>query len=267
MIVADIPSPFQSRMVDVLTRRLQAGNRVAMVINTTGDSASVTKALRQTLSYRADATVVLSGAPSVSLIETCVANGQRVILINRDDHLAGTENISVDNRAAARDALQQLRRAGCFRLAVVSSTANTPSLIAREMQFVEAARENGMSAQVVRAGPTNYASGVAAAREMFGGAMRPDGVFCVTDLLALGFMDGLRHEFGRRVPEDVCVIGFDDIDAASWESYELTTFRQPLEQMAERISRLLEKDTLEVDERFVIQALPIWRKSVRAAKP
>jgi DNA-binding LacI/PurR family transcriptional regulator len=265
VIVADIPTPFQSRMLDVVTRRLQKADRVAMVINTTGDTESVSKAVRQTLNYRADATVVLSGTPSVSLIETCVANGQRVILINRDDHLAGTENIVVDNGVAAREALQHLRRAGCRRLAVVSSTANTHSLLAREAHFVAAARDEGLPAEVVRAGPTSYGSGAEAARQTFGRSDRPDGVFCVTDLLALGFMDALRHEFALRIPADVCVVGFDDIEPAAWESYNLTTFRQPMEQVADRIEELLNKRAPDVGERFVIQPFPVWRKSVRPA--
>jgi DNA-binding LacI/PurR family transcriptional regulator len=263
LVVADIPTPFQSSMLDVLTRRLQRSDRVAMVINTTGDSASVAKALRQSLNYRADATVVLSGTPSVLLIETCVANGQRVILINRNDRLAGTENIAVDGRGAAREAFQQLRRAGCARLAVVSSTANTPSLIAREDDFVEAARAEGLTAEVLRAGPTSYGSGVEAARLLFGRPNRPDGVFCVTDLLALGCMDALRHEFGLRIPADVSVIGFDDIEPAGWESYDLTTFRQPLAEVAECIDTLLDKRIPEVDERYLFQPLPVWRSSVR----
>ena len=58
-----------------------------------------------------------------------------------------------------------------------------------------------------------------------------DGVFCVTDLLALGFLDAARTKFGRRVPDDLSVIGFDDIPQAGWDAYRLTTFRQPVESL------------------------------------
>ena len=96
-------------MLDALTRRLQAIDRIGMVINTSGERDRVEEALRQTLNYRAAATIVLSGTPPATLITTCVNSGQRVILINRDDHVAGPVHLSVDNGgAAARDALHML---------------------------------------------------------------------------------------------------------------------------------------------------------------
>lgn len=262
LVVSDVTTPFRARMLEILTSRLQAIDKVAMVVNTGGDSESVSGALQQALRFRADATVVLSGTPAASLVETCVASGQRVVLINRDDHLEGTENLAVDNEAAASEALFLLRRAGCRRLAVVSSEADTPSLVARHTAFTAAARASGLNATLVRVGPTNYGSGVEAARRLFTRSNSPDGVFCVTDLLALGFLDAARHEFGINVPRDLCVVGFDDIEQANWDSYRLTTFRQPAAEMVDHIATLLESDGA-VGERRVFAASPVWRKTVR----
>lgn len=263
LIVADMTTAIRAQMVDALTRRLQAIDKVAMVINTESDTESVSAALRQTLHYRADATVVLSGTPAASLIETCIANGQRVVLINRDDHLEGTENIAVDNQVAAREAFFLLQRAGCKRLAVVSSEARTASLLERERVFVAAADAASITATITRAGPTSYASGIEAARRLFGSSRSPDGAFCVTDLLALGFMDAARHEFGLTVPDDLCVVGFDDIEQASWESYRLTTFAQPVEQMADHVAALLSGRAEDRTERRIFEPEPVWRRSVR----
>jgi DNA-binding LacI/PurR family transcriptional regulator len=263
LVVADIPAPFQSRMLDVLTRRLQVIDRVAMVINTTGDEESVAEALRQTLHYRADATVVLSGTPAASLIETCIASGQHVILINRDDHPTGTWQLAVDNATPAREAFFLLQRAGCGRLCVISSNARTPSLLKREAIFVQTAAEAGMNVEVMRAGPTSYGTGVEAARQLFARAGGPDGVFCVTDLLALGFMDAARHEFGLRVPDDLSIVGFDDIEQAGWQSYDLTTFRQPMEEIGDFVAGLLTSPEIGAGGQHRFQAQPVWRKTVR----
>ncbi len=73
-----------SRMVDVLTRKLQAANKIIIGDQHRIGTESVAAALRQTLNYRADATLCCP-APHSSLIETCLANGQQVVLINRDD--------------------------------------------------------------------------------------------------------------------------------------------------------------------------------------
>ena len=265
LVVADMTTPIRARMVDVLTRKLQASGKITMVINTETDTESVASALRQTLNYRAAATVVLSGTPPASLIETCLANGQQVVLINRDDRLVGSSNLGVDNAMAGREALFLLRRAGCQRLGLVTSNARTASLIERQRVFVAAAQAEGLTVTVTESGPTSYLSGQEAARRVFGRSNAPDGVFCVTDLLALGFMDVARLEFGLRIPQDLCVVGFDDIEQAGWASYQLTTFSQPVDLIAaEVVELLLRPDTAGV-ERRVIEPVPVWRRSVRAA--
>lgn len=272
LIVAELATPHQARMLGALTSRLQAIDRVGMVINTAGERGAAELALRQTLNYRAGATVVLSGTPPAALIDTCVRSGQRVVLINRDDPLAGPVNLTLDNARAAGEAVAMLRRAGCRRLAVVSSTAGTPSLVARERAFVAAAAAHGLAAEVVRAGPTGYAAGFAAGRLLLDRPERPDAAFCVTDLLACGLMDAVRHVFGHAVPEDFCVVGFDDIEQAAWAAYDLTTFRQPVEAIADHVMRVIARDgdgdgDRDGDEpsagsmRF--PAEPVWRGSVR----
>jgi DNA-binding LacI/PurR family transcriptional regulator len=265
IVGAAIDTPHQSRILDAITRRLQAIDRVAMVINTSGDEASVEAALRQTLNYRADATVVLSGTPPASLVDTCLRSGQHVIVINRDDQLVGPQEISVDNDGAAREAFHILFRAGCRNMAIVTSSAGTPSLVERERTFQAAAREAGLDVSVTRAGPTSYEAGYASAKALLPGAGRPDAAFCVTDLLACGFMDGARAEFGISVPDELCVVGFDDIEQAGWSSYELTTFSQPSESIAERIAGLLETSGHgnSGKPRMVFPAKLVWRKSVR----
>jgi DNA-binding LacI/PurR family transcriptional regulator len=262
LIGADINTPYHARLLDAITRRLQAINRIAMVINTSGETASVEAALRQTLHYRASATVVLSGTPPASLINTCVNSGQHVILINRDDQLDGPEHIAVDNAEAAREAFHMLHRAGCRRIAVVSSQAGTPSLLARERTFGQAAGEAGLAVSITRAGPTDYAAGFEAGRLLLSGSGRPEAAFCVTDLLACGFMDAARVEFGMDVPGELCVVGFDDIEQAGWASYQLTTFRQPIEQIADHITRQLDGQPT-AGGRACFHAAPVWRRTVR----
>src|SRR5262245_33691032 len=96
VIGAEIGTPYQARMLEALSRGMQRIGRVAMLINTAGGHGSAETALRQTLNYRAQATVVLSGAPPAALVRTCINSGQQVILINRDDQLDGPVNIAVD---------------------------------------------------------------------------------------------------------------------------------------------------------------------------
>jgi DNA-binding LacI/PurR family transcriptional regulator len=267
LIVSDLTTPIRVGMVDVLTRELQAVGKITVVLNTEADEESVSRALKLTLHYRADATVVLSATPSFSLIETALANGQDVVLINRNDRTQGSHNLSIDNATAAREAYFLLRRAGCKHLGVVVSSTRTASLVERERVFVEAARADGLNVTVGEAGPTGYRSGFNVARRVFARSGAPDGVFCVTDLLALGFMDAARNEFGLRIPEDLCVVGFDNIEQAGWDSYQLTTFEQPLEEMGRLVVDLLTEPasqaSAERGKPIVFESRAIWRKSVR----
>lgn len=263
---ADLRAPYQASLLDTITQRLQMAGRAVMVINTAGGEASADKALRQTLHYRASATIVLSGTPPASLVETCLNSGQHVILVNRAGQFEGADHISVDLAGAMADAHHMLARAGCQRMSIVSSTIASASLTAREHLFMTAAEAAGHQCTLVRAGPTNYATGAEAARRLLAARDRPDAVFCVTDLIACGFMDTARQEFGIRIPDDLCVIGFDNIEQAGWLSYRLTTFAQPLDDMAQAIERLLERAAEEQGEgtNLTFPAPPVWRHTVRA---
>lgn len=265
LAVAESDAPYLSHLLRTLIERIQESGRVAMVISTSGPEEHVEEALRQTLNYRADAMVVLSGTPSQSIIRTCLNNGQRLILINRDDHLIGTHNIAIDNAFAAQTILHAFLRAGCKRLAVVTSEAGTPSLVSRETTFCRLASESGAQVSVFREGRTGYGCGVMGARALLAGVDRPEAVFCVTDLIACGFMDVARHEFHLQIPLELCISGFDNIAQADWGSYQLTTFVPPLDELADRVIELVSLPDAALQEAadVVLKPTLVWRSSVR----
>lgn len=266
VIVADIETPQIARLVRSLTRQLQEVGRVAMVLSIGRSDEDPGAALQQTLNYRAEATVVVSGTPAQSIVQTCLDNGQRLILINRDDGIPGPDNIRIENLEAARASLRAFLRAGCRRLAVVNSKLRTHSLTQREHGFVQAAREMGLEPELVVEGAVSgYESGLAAARRLFTGAERPDAIFCVNDVLALGVLDSARQEFGLHVPKDVSVIGFDNIRQADWLSYRLTTFDQPVDAIAGAVVGLVTADRDPGQDPATLSFAPtmIWRDTVR----
>lgn len=79
-----------------------------------------------------------------------------------------------------------------------------------------------------------YQGGMQALLALFSQGEEPDGIFCATDMLALGVMDGLRYTLHRQVPQQIQVIGFDDIAQAAQLAYNLTTVRQDSVQLAHR---------------------------------
>ncbi|WP_128255336.1 substrate-binding domain-containing protein [Falsirhodobacter deserti] len=260
LLGADLSAPFQACLLEAITRRLQEAGRMAMVINAGSDPASAREALQSTLQYRASATIVLSGTPPADLVRLCIGAGQRVILINRDDALEDVHHIRIDYRTAMRDGARMMQRAGCRRVTVVNSASGTASLMQRERMFLEEMHLLGLEAQVWRGGSTSYATGQRAAREVLAGATRPDGVFCINDLIALGFLGSARQDFRLRVPQDLCLLGFDDIPQAGWQGHDLTTFAQPFDEIAAVILRNLRQTGASCT---MLPAAPVWRGTIR----
>ncbi|MDL2406112.1 substrate-binding domain-containing protein [Rhizobium calliandrae] len=267
LIVSDLASPHRSGLIKVLTQELQHSGKIAMLVNTDLSDGSVDLALRQAIRYRADASIILSGMPDKSITQLCLKSGQRLILINRDDEQDGPFRINLDDEEAAGRILTAFLRAGCRKLAFANSQAGTPSLMARESGFVAAARAQGLDVVVERYGWTSYESGRVLAQRLLTRSQRPDAVFCATDLLACGFMDAARHQFSISVPQQLCVAGFDDIEHASWASYQLTTFAQPLTTIAREAVSWLESGPVANPEgrasAIRLHADLVWRGTIR----
>lgn len=265
LIVSDVATPYRSALLRELTLQLQNAGKVAMLINTDRSDGSVDRALRQAIRYRADASVILSGLPDKSITQLCLRNGQRLVLINRDDDQPGPLKINLDDYGSGGRIATAFVRAGCRRLAFANSEAGTPSLMGRERGFIAAAARLGMEVIVERYGWTGYEAGKVLAQRMLTRTERPDAVFCATDLLACGFMDGARHQFGISVPDQLCIAGFDDIEQASWSSYDLTTFAQPVSMIASHAVEWLSKaeDAAGKEHSVRLTAELIWRGSIR----
>jgi len=267
LIVSDMATPHRSGLIKALTQELQRAGKIAMLVNTDLSDGSVDLALRQAIRYRADASVILSGMPDKSITQLCLKSGQRLVLINRDDEQDGPLRINLDDEEAASRVVTAFLRAGCRNLAFANSEAGTPSLMARENGFAAAAKAHGLDVIVERYGWTSYESGRVLAQRLLTRSQRPDAVFCATDLLACGFMDAARHQFSISVPDQLCVAGFDDIEQASWASYQLTTFAQPLATIAREAVSWLDSKEVENPQgqahAIRLHADLIWRSSIR----
>lgn len=234
LIGADFQTPYRAKLIRAMTQEIQNRGGVSMIVNTDRSDEGVRRAVQKAIQYRAEGCVVLSGMPDLALIEAAAKNGRRLALLAREDAEGQALRINPDDAACARQAVGLFLERGRRRLAFANSEAGTPSVMAREAGFLAAAREMGFEPAFARIGASSYESGRMLARRLLSGPAgeRPDAVFCATDLLACGFLDEARHGMGLRVPEDLAAIGFDDIEQASWSSYDLATFDQPVEEMA-----------------------------------
>jgi len=235
---ANLQAPYMAAQVDALSQALLREGMQCLLLNAAEAENNITRLIERILEFRARAIVIMSGAPSSSIVKECIANGVRLILVNKQ--VEGADTILADNAVGAQLAAEALIRTGCRRPAIISTAEGTASLVHRSDAAASCFRAAGLTPVCWSQGVVSYETGAMAARELLD-AHGIDGVFCVTDLLALGFLDAAR-DGGRRVPEDVQVIGFNDIPQASWLAYQLTSVRLPIDVLTQAVMEAIRRE-------------------------
>src|SRR5690348_10828333 len=179
--------------------------------------------------------------------------------------------VDVDNREASRRAVEFLIQQGHTRIVHFAG----PTYSMHSLERLDGVRHACSASHLIFADSdivvagAHLADGYAAALAYFKkrGAMRPTAVTCYNDLVAIGVCRAL-HELGLRVPDDVSVIGFDDIPLLEYLPVPLTTVRMPKAAMGEVAARMLirhiESKTVIPPQKVVLDAELVIRRSTRA---
>jgi LacI family transcriptional regulator len=163
-----------------------------------------------------------------------------VVAIDPHTGQGGPSTVDSDNLGGARIATQHLIGLGHRRIAHFRGRSDLASAQLRESGYRESLAEAGIpfDASLVLDGGYQTAQTAAAARELLTRADRPTAVFAANDMSAIGVLQAAR-ELGLRVPEDLSVIGFDDIPEAASSTPPLTTLAQPLHDIGAQALRML----------------------------
>lgn len=240
ILMANFKNPFYLDVLDLFTYTIQQQGYHALVLNV-AHGAAIEEAARLVMQYRVDGLVVTSSTLSGALIEECGAKGIPLVVFGRHPARASAHLVCCDNAAGGRLAAQLLIERGYKRLAFIGGSPDASTTIDRRKGFVDALKEAGIAlAASETGGEYAYDAGATAAARLLALDPRPDAVFCADDVLALGVMDIARFRFGLGVPEDLGIVGFDDIPLASAGAYDLTTIRQPYPEMVrESVARII----------------------------
>jgi DNA-binding LacI/PurR family transcriptional regulator len=161
-----------------------------------------------------------------------------VVLSGRPMGALRISHVDVDHAAGARLAADHLVGSGRRRIATITGPLDNPAAIDRLAGFRTAMADHGVVDVPYAEGDFSSESGARAARRLLAEHPDLDGLFVASDLMAHGALPELRRA-GRCVPEDVAVVGFDDSSSALHCDPPLTTVRQPVEDMAAEMVRLL----------------------------
>jgi len=192
-------------------------------------------------STRLDGVLVIRGAGDSALVETLVATGVPLVTAGRpqppiDEQVGWVDSQNVEG---ARDAVAYLVSRGRRRIAIISGPLDMAVSADRIDGWRDALRSAGRDHDdgLVAQGAFTVESGGEAMRTLLQRAPDVDGVFASNDLMAMGALHALR-DAGRRVPDDVAVVGFDDIVAADAEP-ALTTMAQDVSGFGSTMATLL----------------------------
>jgi DNA-binding LacI/PurR family transcriptional regulator len=258
LIVAYLQNQFYPEALEKLSARLQSKGYHVLIFLASNTQGDVEGVVEEILDYQVDGIIAASVALSSELSDRCQAIGVPMVLFNRSQDGRSQDGRSQDGRsqdgatasavtsAVTSDNFRGGRKAAEFLLA--GGHQRIGYIAGWEGASTQRDREAGFTQTLANAGAAVYARGVgnfqsdtarAAALEMFSVPTPPDAVFIANDHMALSVMDTLRFELGLRIPEDVSVVGYDDVPAAAWRAYDLTTVRQPADRMVDETVDIL----------------------------
>lgn len=247
LVVPEIDVPYFSELArDVIDAAAEVGYRV--MIDQTGHDH---ERERQLLTGE-DRTMLFDGllfSPLVTKSELLDMHGSMrmpLILLGEHDFDGRYDHVAIDNVAAARDAVEHLIAIGRTRIAAIGSQPleeyATP--LQRSAGYTAALADAGMEQHphyVTTAAHYSRSDGYAAAQALLALPSPPDAIFCFSDLLAIGAMRAV-FDAGLRVPEDVAVIGIDDVEEGRFARPSLSTISLDTPFIArESVRRIIER--------------------------
>lgn len=230
--------PYFGRVVSGLLEVLRPSG-VQLMLMLADDAASRDQLVGYLRQGHADGVVLISSHSADPLPEMLTRARLPAVLAARPaDPGPPIAHVDIDQHAGAGLAADRLAALGRTRIGTVSGPLDMPAGRDRLEGFRDALAAHGIHEVAAVEGDFTQAGGAAAMRRLL--AERPDldGLFVASDLMALGALPVL-YRAGKRLPEDVAVVGFDDSSAALACDPPLTTVRQPVEEMAAEMARLL----------------------------
>ncbi len=271
VVMSQLDNQFYPVVLEKLSQRLRRdGYHVLLFINDGDESDGV---LAEILQYQVDGIVMASTVLSSALARDCADAGSPVVLFNRMSRQAANElhpasAVTSDNEAGARMVARHLVAGGHQRIAYLAGLEASSTNLDRERGFREELAHLGTRIHSRAVGNYSFEGAQRAARELFAaGHDRPDAVFVGSDHMAIAVMDVLRTELGLKVPDDVSVVGFDNVPQAAWGAYQLTSVEQPVDLMIEATATLLREqiDSTATPHAITVPCRLVVRASSRKA--
>lgn len=244
LMLPDISNPFFPALARGVEDRAISRGYSVMLCNTDGDPEIEARYIRLLREKWVDGMVMTGASGSASQVKQLLQNRIPVVVIDRAVRGAEVDLVGLDNIAGARLAVEHLARLGHRAIGLIAGPKVSTSLDRAE-GYRRALRAMGLPIrrEWMVTGDFRFESGYEAMKGLLNARDRPAAIFASNDLMAIGAIRA-AEEAGLRVPEDLAVVGFDDIMLATLVRPALSTIRQPAYEMgAAAVDLLLDRIT------------------------
>jgi LacI family transcriptional regulator len=210
-----------------------------MLMHSGAEPAAADRLYRRVIGgRRLDGIIIAASVVDDPMVRRLQDDHYPFVLVGRHPRYAEINFVDTDNRAGAQSAVAHLLEHGYRRIGLISGRSNMIATIDRYAGYVAALQEAGLlpDPALAATGDFTQQGGYAAMRALIPG--RPDAVFVASDTMAVGALHALR-DAGLRVPEDIALIGFDDIAQGTVAQPSLSTVHQPVGELGAAAVRLL----------------------------
>lgn len=241
MIVLDVRNPFFTDVAQGVEERLGVHQRPLILGNSGQDPARESTYLDLFEEQRVSGLLITPVGQVLPRLRRLRDRGTAVVVVDRRTGTREFSSVSVDDKRGGRLAAQHLLETGRRRIAFVGGPRGLNQVKHRLLGAQEVVDTVSRARLTFVETPTMDAdAGRRAAEQLVaaGPRRRPEAIFAANDLIALGVLQGLTLA-GLRVPDDVAIVGYDDIDFAASAAIPITSVRQPREELGRVATEIL----------------------------
>ncbi len=241
VVVGRLVDPFSARVVVGVEETALKSDYQVLVSNTNYDMDREARHVELLMDKRVDGVIIMSSSLHDQSIARLEEARVPFVLVSRRHLNIHTNYVGVDNLDGMRSAVEHLVSLGHRRVAFIGGNAEESSTTREKVDaFKQTLLQNGGNPTEIVGTDFSFAGGYRALRQLFDGHLTPfsSAVIAVNDVTAFGVMDAAL-ELGLRVPNDLSVVGWDDVFPAALRSIQLTTVHQPAEEMGSAAAQML----------------------------
>ena len=239
LVVGDSLGPFYNAIINSFVKKLQDIGKQCLVFKVPRQD-QIDQIIERVIQFQVDAVVITASAMTKVMAETIIGNDIPVVLFNR--FIPGTDinTVYVDPIYGSGLVADYLYKNGHRNIGYIQFTRETSEEVEKKVGFYSKLRQHQIYQIQEEKSEYDYQAGYEAGVRMLHKDNPPTAIFCTSDLTAMGVMDAARFKLGIKIPEELSVIGYDNIDMASWEAYSLTTVQQPIQDMIEEVVHMVD---------------------------